>query len=86
MTAANHGKPWTGQAEEKLLRCFMSGMSLQQLCESQGRTPYAVVTRLKELGVLALVATGPVAYYAKVDADAWIGFKEVNLLAKEMQP
>jgi hypothetical protein len=83
MTAANHGKPWTAEAEADLLRFFNLGVGLPDLCLAVGRTPYAIVTRLQELGVLCLITKGRTAYYARVEADAWIGFKEVNELTKE---
>jgi len=85
-TPVNHGKAWRPIDDMDLLTRFDGGAALPGLCATLGRTPYALVTRLQALGALCLVDKGDGnAYYARVSADAWIGFKEINLLSKEYE-
>lgn len=66
-----------------LLRLFSLNASLPDLCRSVGRTPYAILTRLQDHGVLTAVNfPGEEVYYAKVSLSAWVYQNEVNDLSK----
>lgn len=85
-TPLRHGSKWT-EADERLLMCkFREGEGLHSLCAWLGRTPYAVITRLQQLGALCLINLPPnKPYYAVVHADAWIGMDAVNLLEDQFR-
>ena len=54
----NAGKAWSGQEDAALEIAFDAGISLKQVAQELGRTPFAVEQRLVKLGKIAAPAGG----------------------------
>ena len=74
----NRGKPWTQEEINSLLKNFDSGLSIEQMIVSHGRTGSAIVTKLMMLNRLVSVNRG----YRIIQKDEWVSFKKLN----EIQP
>lgn len=75
----NRGKNWTQGDFDKLRFMFAEGASLDGICKSLGRTPYAVVAKLEHMGLL--VCQG--RHYHKVNPDPWMTWQSVKLLSED---
>lgn len=47
--ACNHGKQWLNDHEDRLIKAFKMGASLQAMCEALRRTPQSLLARLVNL-------------------------------------
>src|SRR3954462_4469295 len=56
--APNAGKAWSAQEDAALETAFDAGISLKQVAQELGRTPFAVEQRLVRLGKIAAPAGG----------------------------
>lgn len=72
----NHGKVWTVEEKNQLARCFREDLTLEQICETQGRTPYGILSKAVELGFLAQHRWG----YYRIEQDPWIMTDQVKLI------
>jgi hypothetical protein len=68
MNRSNKGALWLAEEMQQLKREFGSGLSLKQICEAHDRTPYGVINKLIQLGLLTQIGK---AYHA-VLPDPWV--------------
>jgi hypothetical protein len=52
-TPGNAGKPWTQEEDERLLRAFDSGQTLEALAQSHGRSRLGIEVRLAKFGKIS---------------------------------
>ena len=70
----NHRRIWTRDEDDRLGVSLCSGASLEILRTQHGRTAYAVVNRLQQLGLI--VERG--GWYYKVDPTPWLNWRDVR--------
>ena len=68
LNLSRRGELWTREEHDQLVSEMNADMSLAEMAEAHGRTPWAIIGRLQSLGVLVLGKSG----YHRVDADPWI--------------
>ena len=63
----NRGMLWTREENNQLVNEINGGMSLEEMVEAHGRTPYAIIGKLQALGLIVLRESG----YHLVNPDPW---------------
>lgn len=76
MNRSNVGKVWLTEEIRRLKTEFDGGMTLEQICDAHGRTPYGVVSMLKQLNLITQVGDD----YHKIDQEPWELGSEVRRL------
>lgn len=50
-SAPNHGMPWTAEQEQTLRDCLGKGVTVEDIAAELGRTPVAILARIRKLGL-----------------------------------
>jgi chromosome segregation and condensation protein ScpB len=80
MELSRAGMVWSQQELEQLRTNFGSGMDLEELMRTQGRSAYAIIAKLQEMGLIVLVGRSS---YHKVVPDAWITSEGIHFINKQ---
>lgn len=72
----NRGKVWTSAEYAQLLDELACGDTLEKMINAHGRTAYAIVSKLEQLGHITLRGAG----YHRIDPDPWILLSVVRQL------
>lgn len=63
------GQLWSHEEMQQLREEFRVGASLEDMTVAHGRTAYAIIGKLTQMGYLVLVGTRS---YHRVDPDPWV--------------
>jgi hypothetical protein len=76
MTQSRAGIVWLAEEVEQLKREFAEGLTLEEIVDLHGRTPYAILARLEHLKLID-------DRYHRIEQDPWITRSELNHLIRE---